>query len=261
MSLRALMGGGPAGVKLWIDDGWGCGGRGLGVSSGARFHALQTLADAPDCTTTHALKWIAKADLMMRQAQSAMRSLLRLQAARRKIEADPKAYDRGERIEHTMTALMTQALEPNVSPDDPESQNHVIRFCRDTPKPALITTTEPQPPPIHQPVSPDDPKSQNHVIEIPPRQPETAPTQRWAAPATISPLGPRQRKRIRRRPLTPGRPTAAAPEGPPPYPGTRKPPPRSRTGWTSPPRSRRSEAPRPPPPAPAHSRSRGTSRH
>ncbi len=94
----------------------------------SEIHALQTLADAPDCTTTHALKWIAKADLMMRQAQSAMRSLLRLQAARRKIEADPKAYDRGERIEHTMTALMTQALEPNVSPDDPESQNHVIKI-------------------------------------------------------------------------------------------------------------------------------------
>ena len=145
----------------------------------SEIHALQTLADAPDCTTTHALKWIAKADLMMRQAQSAMRSLLRLQAARRKIEADPKAYDRGERIEHTMTTLMTQALEPNVSPDDPEPQNHVIEILPRQPEPAVTTTAQPEPPPTPQSVSPHDPKSQNHVIEIPPRQPEPAPTQRW----------------------------------------------------------------------------------
>ena len=61
---------------------------------------------------------------MMRQANAATRSLLRLQAARRKIEADPQAYDRGERIEHHMTVLMTGAIadQPAVSPDDPESR-------------------------------------------------------------------------------------------------------------------------------------------
>lgn len=47
---------------------------------------------------------------MMRQANAAMRSLLRLKANREKIEADPKAHDRGERIEHHMTTLMTESL-------------------------------------------------------------------------------------------------------------------------------------------------------
>ena len=96
---------------------------------------------------------------MMRQAQSAMRSLLRLQAARRKIEADPKAYDRGERIEHTMTTLMTQALEPNVSPDDPEPRITYVDFAE--------TTRNPPSPPRHSPSRPQPPNPSHPTIRSP----------------------------------------------------------------------------------------------
>ena len=47
---------------------------------------------------------------MMRQAQSAMRLLLRMQAARQKIEADSAAADRAAWTEHCAAGLMAQAL-------------------------------------------------------------------------------------------------------------------------------------------------------
>ena len=95
------------------------------VASARAKHSL-ACADEPGPPPAIALKLTSQANHMMRQANAATRSLLRLQAARRKIEADPQAYDRGERIEHHMTVLMTGAIadQPTVSPDDPESHNH-----------------------------------------------------------------------------------------------------------------------------------------
>ena len=48
---------------------------------------------------------------MMRQADSAVRMLLRLQEARRKLEARPEDHDRAERAEHITAVLMKQAFD------------------------------------------------------------------------------------------------------------------------------------------------------
>ena len=52
----------------------------------------------------------AQAMAMMRQSQSAMRMLLRLQAARRAVAADPAAVRQADRVEHAAVALMAEAL-------------------------------------------------------------------------------------------------------------------------------------------------------
>ena len=69
----------------------------------------------------------SRSQTMLRQADSAIRLLLRLQANRKQIETNPQAYDRGARLEHITGVAMTQALAgPPVSPHDPKSQNHAI---------------------------------------------------------------------------------------------------------------------------------------
>ena len=133
---------------------------------------------------------------MMRQANAATRSLLRLQAARRTIEADPQAYDRGERIEHHMTVLMTGAItdRPPVSPDDPESRTTETEILprHPAPTPALGIASQAQPGVATQasctppPVSPYNPESHIPETETRPRQPATRPTLVTASP-------PRQR--------------------------------------------------------------------
>ena len=56
------------------------------------------------------LKFTAQAASMMRQSQGAMRTLLRLQAARQKIEADATAAGRAAWTEHCAAGHMAQAL-------------------------------------------------------------------------------------------------------------------------------------------------------
>ena len=53
---------------------------------------------------------------MMRQAQSALRLLLRLQAARQKTEANSEANERAAWTEHCAMALMAQALPSRPEP-------------------------------------------------------------------------------------------------------------------------------------------------
>jgi hypothetical protein len=69
------------------------------------------------------LKFTAQAASMMRQSQGAMRTLLRLQAARQKIEADPTAAGRAAWTEHCAAEYMAQALpggRPASMPPPPE---------------------------------------------------------------------------------------------------------------------------------------------
>jgi hypothetical protein len=68
------------------------------------------LARVPGTDTARALQCSAQAASMMRQAQSAMRLLLRGQEARQKIEADNVAVDKASWIEHCAAGLMAQAL-------------------------------------------------------------------------------------------------------------------------------------------------------
>jgi hypothetical protein len=68
------------------------------------------LARVPGTDTARALQCSAQAASMMRQAQSAMRLLLRGQEARQKIEADNVAVDKAAWIEHCAAGLMAQAL-------------------------------------------------------------------------------------------------------------------------------------------------------
>lgn len=104
---------------------------------------------------------------MMRQADSAIRLLLHLQAGRKRIEANPKEYDRGERLEHITGVAMTQALANRpVSPRDPESQNHTT----ETPARQPPAIAGPAPRITASPVSPCDATSRTTETEILPRQ-------------------------------------------------------------------------------------------
>lgn len=92
-------------------------------------HCLR-LAQLPETTPELAAKCRAQAAGMMRQTNSALRLLLRLQQARRRLEADSAACDRAAWAEHCALGLMAQALadepvpaaEPALAEPMPEAQ-------------------------------------------------------------------------------------------------------------------------------------------
>ena len=59
----------------------------------------------------------AQAMAMMREAKSASRTLLRMQAARRAIEADPVAAQRADWIEHGVGRMMRAGMDPVADAD------------------------------------------------------------------------------------------------------------------------------------------------
>jgi len=77
-------------------------------------HAKACLFDArqPGIQLLGVLKCRAQAASMSRQSDSSLRMLLRMQAARQKIEANPEARDRAAWSEHCALNLMAQALSP-----------------------------------------------------------------------------------------------------------------------------------------------------
>ena len=80
------------------------------VAASEQWKECLRLAQAPDTTPEWAAKCRAQAIGMMRQANSALRLLLRLQDARRKLEADNAACDRLAWTEHCAINLMAEAL-------------------------------------------------------------------------------------------------------------------------------------------------------
>ncbi len=80
------------------------------VAASEQWKECLRLAQDPATVPEAAMKCRAQAGSMMRQAQSAMRVLLRVQAARGRLEANNEAYDRAERAEHVTASLMAQAL-------------------------------------------------------------------------------------------------------------------------------------------------------
>ncbi len=80
------------------------------VAASEQWKDCLRLAQAPETTPEWAAKCRAQALGMMRQANGALRLLLRLQQARRRLEADSAAADRLTWTEHCAAALMAEAL-------------------------------------------------------------------------------------------------------------------------------------------------------
>ncbi len=96
----------------------------LYVAASEQWKECLRLVQQPDISACWAMKCRAQANSMMRQAQSALR-LLRMQAARQKIEANSAANERAAWTEHCAIGLMAQALSPRpgaamTAPSTPE---------------------------------------------------------------------------------------------------------------------------------------------
>jgi len=76
-------------------------------------------AEQPGIPLKLAYKWRATALSMMRTSQSALRMLLDLQTARRKLEADPVAHARAEAEKQRIYELLSQALHQRQTAADP----------------------------------------------------------------------------------------------------------------------------------------------
>jgi len=80
------------------------------VAASEQWKDCLRLAQLPETTPEWAAKCRAQAVSMMRQANSALRLLLRMQEARQKTEADRAACDRAAWTEHCAIGLMAEAL-------------------------------------------------------------------------------------------------------------------------------------------------------
>src|SRR5579875_1153509 len=87
------------------------------VAASEQWKDCLRLAQDPDMAPKWAAKCRAQALAMMRQANAALRLLLRLQARREKLEADNVTRDRAAWTEYCAIALMAEALAPHPHPD------------------------------------------------------------------------------------------------------------------------------------------------
>ncbi len=179
-------------------------------------------ADEPGLPSADILKWNSQSNNKARQANSTLRSLLRLQAERRQTESDPKAFDRGERIEDHMTALMADAVfgpQP-VSPHAPESHTPVIASPA---QPGVAIQANRTPPPVSRAAVIASPAQPGVAIQANRTQPPVSRAAVIASPAqpgvaiqanrTQPPVSPRARparpsSRARRSRAWRSRPTA-----------------------------------------------------
>jgi hypothetical protein len=77
------------------------------------------LAEQPGMSPRLAMQNRRLADSMMRQAQKMLGTLRKMQAFRRKRDADPEARERAAQTERTVLALLTQALSEQPAPAAP----------------------------------------------------------------------------------------------------------------------------------------------
>ncbi len=82
----------------------------LYVAASEQWKDSLRLAQEADTTSYWAQKCRSQANSMMRQSQSALRLLLRMQEARQKLEKNQEARDRAAWTEHCAIGLMAQAL-------------------------------------------------------------------------------------------------------------------------------------------------------
>ncbi len=132
----------------------------LYVAASEQWKYCLRLAQEADTTSYWAQKCRAQANSMMRQAQSALRLLLRMQATRQKLEANSEARDRAAWTEHCALGLMTQALSP---------------------QPAPGAITEPPPPPASRPRPEPQLANQPHPAPLPAAQRDKAVSPQRAA--------------------------------------------------------------------------------
>ena len=85
------------------------------VAASEQWKDCLRLAQRPETTPEMPAKRRAQAIGMMREAQGALRLLLKLQEARRKRDADPAACTSAEWMEHCAIRLMAEALSPAVA--------------------------------------------------------------------------------------------------------------------------------------------------
>ena len=117
------------------------------VAASEQWKDCLRIAQSPDTPPEIAVKCRAQAASMMRQANSAMRVLLRLQAARAKLEADPEACGRADRREHFTAAILAEALSDDPAPppaeesQEPETETPVRLPIKLPPAPDRPITT------------------------------------------------------------------------------------------------------------------------
>ncbi len=121
----------------------------LYVAASDQWKECLRLAQAPERSFHGAVKYRTHANAMMRQAQSALRLLLRMQATRQKLEKDSEARDRAAWAEHCALNLMAEALSSQPAPapiteppppasEEPQPQPEPAK----QPQPAPLTTAE-----------------------------------------------------------------------------------------------------------------------
>ncbi len=96
------------------------------VAASEQWKDCLRLAQNPETPPDLAMKCRAQAASMMRQANSAMRVLLRLQAARWKTEANPETCNRADRAERFTALMLAEALaEPAVPPNEESRETEI----------------------------------------------------------------------------------------------------------------------------------------
>ncbi len=114
----------------------------LYVGASEQWKECLRFAQQPERSFHGALKYRTLANSMMRQAQSALRLLERMQATREKLEADSEARDRAAWTEHCAIALMTEALSPQPKPTE------ITEPPAPEPQPEPNPVEQPQPAPL-----------------------------------------------------------------------------------------------------------------
>ena len=121
----------------------------LYVAASEQWKDCLRLALQPELSAPWVMKCRAQANAMMRQAQSALRLLLRMQATRQKTEADNEACDRAAWVEHCAIGMMVHALSPQAAPAEiaeapapgpaPQSESDPVQ----QPQPSPLAAAEP----------------------------------------------------------------------------------------------------------------------
>ena len=128
---------------------------------------------------------------MMRQADSAVRMLLRLQEVRRKLEARPEDHDRAERAEHITAVLMKQAFDTPAPARRPPPAAEPAQVMRGAKRDAAILPEPPHP----ARVSSHGPETRKHATETSARHP-APPAAEQPKPARHPLENPRKRALI-----------------------------------------------------------------
>lgn len=123
------------------------------------------LAQAPETTPEWSQKYRAQAARMMRDSNGAMRLLLQMQDARRKLEADSAASTRRDWTEHVTARLMAEALPehpaksadfaapPSPQPTPLASPENVATTAPPAPAACGDSEPAPQPQPTREPAA------------------------------------------------------------------------------------------------------------